>query len=159
MARTAQYQTTHVSFTHGLFRHAGLVVVGLLVAAVGCTDADPAAEMRAAFVELKDSTGKVDALLKAIDDAESARAAVPELETNLKRMREAGWIIEINKNIQSRKAMGLKNEIRDFREVRKTWYPEELRRLKNIRGVEDVIMPVLAKQGGEGPEASRPPGM
>lgn len=159
MARTAKHPTTHVSFTRGLFRHAGLAVVVLLIAAVGCKDVDPAAEMRAAFVELKDSTGKVDALLKSIADAESARAAVPELETNLKRMREAGWIIEINKNIQSRKASGLKNEIRDFREARKTWYPQELRRLKNIRGVEDVIMPVLAKQGGEGPEAPRPPGM
>lgn len=159
MARTEKYQASHISFSHGVIRHAGLALVVLLIAAVGCKDADPAAEMRAAFVELKDSTGKVDALLKAIDDAESARAAVPELEANLKRMREAGWIIEINKNIQSRKASGLKNEIRDYREARKRWYPSELRRLKNISGVEDVIMPVLAKQGGEGPEAPRPPGM
>ena len=64
-----------------------IAAIGLLVVfAGGCEDEDPAAEMRAAFEEMKASANRADEFLASIDSKEKALLLRAEIEENLKKM-------------------------------------------------------------------------
>ena len=134
---------------------AAIAVVCLVL--TGCEDPDPVADLKKSFKELKDSSSKFDELLASITDVESARNAVPELKKYKKKMLAAGFQVGLDKETNSRSATGLKIEIDQYRSKRKAAYQEELRRLAQLPGVADVLVPVLKQVDEDGVKPEGPP--
>ncbi|MEL7497042.1 MAG: hypothetical protein AAFN77_05490 [Planctomycetota bacterium] len=139
------------------FFQTALLLFLVLGVTTGCADPDPAAKLRAGFTELEDAADQLIQTLESIVDEETARDAIEKVKNYRRIMREAGHVVANNEDVQSRNAVALKNQIREFRTEHKEVYREQLRRLSKIPGVTDILIPVLQAAGEEADMPVGPP--